>query len=231
MKIFDRSGVRTLLAAVLILVGVCAAVPTHAAGSRDVLWSILNSCINPDVPDYCSSCRAPRVEAPCAAGKSCQETSEVWAETEAFVALRDRKMCGCPDEFVHGIVLPRARVTGVEDPQRPDGIWSFAWAVACSKIGTDSSIALAVNPAGRRDQDQLHVHIIRLQKDARLRFRAEQVSQVANLDEVWGAASRTAAAAKLADYGILVARHPKGGFTVLVDQVSPEKTYGIARCR
>jgi len=231
MKIFDRSGVGALFFAVLILLGVCAGTPVHAAGSRDVLWNILNSCVNPDIPDYRATCRAPRVDTPSAAGKSCRETTEVWAETEAYVALRDRKMCDCTDDFVHGIVLPRSRVTGVEDPRRPDGIWGFAWAVACSKIGDDSTIALAVNPAGMRDQDQLHVHIVRLQKDARLRFRAEQVRQVTSLDEVWGAASGVASAAGLADYGILIARNPGGSFTVLVDKVSPEKSYGVARCR
>jgi len=231
MKLFDRSGVRPLLVAVLILVGACDAVPARASGSRDVLWNILNSCVNPDTSNDSSACRSPRVDTPGAAGKSCRETTEVWAESKAYVALRDRKMCDCPDDFVHGIVLPRSRVTGVEDPRRPDGIWSFAWAVACSKIGTDSSIALAVNPAGMRDQDQLHVHIVRLQKDARLRFRAEQVRQVTNLDEVWGAASGVAATAGIADYGILVTRNPGGGFTVLVDKGSIEKSYGTARCR
>jgi CDP-diacylglycerol pyrophosphatase len=231
MKLFDRSGIRPLLVAALILVGVCAAVPVHAAGSRDVLWNILNSCIDPGTPEGSTTCRAPRIDTPAATGKSCRETTEVWAETEAYVALRDRKMCDCPDDFVHGIVLPRSRVTGVEDPRRPDGIWSFAWAVACSKIGIDSTIALAVNPAGMRDQDQLHVHIVRLQKDARLRFRAEQVRQVTSLDEVWGAASGIAAATGLADYGILVTRNLGGGFTVLVDKASAEKSYGTARCR
>jgi CDP-diacylglycerol pyrophosphatase len=230
MKLFDRSGVRTLVA-VLTLAGVCAAVPARAAGSRDVLWNILNSCVNPDTPDYSSTCGAPRVDTPAATGKSCRETTEVWAETKEYVALRDRKMCDCPDDFVHGIVLPRSRVTGVEDPRRPDGIWSFAWAVACSKIGTDSTIALAVNPAGKRDQDQLHVHIVRLQKDARQRFRTEQVRQVTSLDEVWRTASGVASAAGIADYGILVARNPGGGFTVLVDKGSIEKSYGTARCR
>ena len=128
-------------------------------------------------------------------------------------------------------LTPGARVTGVEDPRRPDGIWSFAWAVACDRMGDDPSAALVVNPAGMRDQDQLHVHIVRLQKDARRRFNAAQVACVQNLDEVWGAASRTALAAGLADYGVLVTRRPEGGFTVLVDEVSPERSYAIPRCR
>ena len=231
MKLLDRRGTRKLLLAVLILLGLSSAGPAGAAGSRDALWNIISGCLDPGVANYCTTCRAPRVETACAAGKGCRDTIEVWAESDAFVALRDRKMCDCPEGFVHGLVLPRLRVTGVEDPRRPDGIWSFAWSVACDRIGDEFGAALVVNPAGMRDQDQLHVHIVRLQKDSRQRFGAARVTSVQNLDEVWGAAGRCAAAAGLADYGVLVARRPEGGFTVLVDKVSPEKSYAIARCR
>ena len=231
MKLFDRSGTRSLLLAVVVLLGVVLAGTADAAGSRDILWNIIGNCLNPGVADYCTTCRSPRSDSLCGAGKRCQDTTEVWAESDAFVALRDRKMCDCPAEgFVHGLVLPLARVTGVEDPRRPDGIWSFAWGVACDRVGDDSSTALVVNPAGMRDQDQLHVHIIRLQKDARKGFAAGQVTCVQKLAEVWSAASRVAAVAGFADYGVLVARRPEGGFTVLVDPISPEKKYGIALC-
>ena len=228
---FARCGARPLFLAAMILLGASVAVPADAAGSRDVLWNILGNCLNPSIPDYSKVCPAPRTETPGAAGKKCQDTTEVWAENDSFVALRDRKMCGCPEEFLHGLVLPRARVTGVEDPSRPDGIWSFAWAVACGKVGAESDTALAVNPAGMRDQDQLHVHLVRLKKDARKRFGAARTTCVPKLDEVWGAASRVAAAAGMADYGVLVARNPEGGFIVVVDTGSIEKSYGIARCR
>ncbi|HEY5514336.1 MAG TPA: CDP-diacylglycerol diphosphatase [Geomonas sp.] len=231
MKIFTRSGTRSLLLAVLILVSLVVPAQAHAAGSRDVLWNILNTCLDPAGADYCANCRSPLVGTPCAAGKKCQETTEVWGETADYVAVRDRKMCGCPEDFVHGLALPRARVTGVEDPRRPDGIWSFAWAVARGRIHDESAMALAVNPQGMRAQDQLHVHIVRLRKDARERFTTDRVTRVQKLDEVWGAASRTAAAAGLADYGVLVASHPEGGFLVLVDWVSPEKVYSFERCR
>jgi CDP-diacylglycerol pyrophosphatase len=231
MKFSHRSAGRALLLAALFLLSLSVTALAEAAGSPDVLWNILNTCIDTSSPDYCTVCRAPRTDTPCGAGKGCRDTTEVWAESGAFVALRDRKMCDCPEEFVHGLALPRAKVTGVEDPSRPDGIWSFAWILACSRMADESSAALAVNPAGMRDQDQLHVHILRLQKDARQRFPAGQVTSVQKLDEVWGAASRVAAAAGLADYGVLVARHPKGGFLVLVDKVSMEKSYGVARCR
>ncbi|GFO61866.1 hypothetical protein GMST_41910 [Geomonas silvestris] len=209
-----------------------AALPASAlAGNRDVLWTILNTCLDPTVADYCSSCRAPLDVAPCAASRGCRDTTQVWVETQEFVALRDRKMCDCTEEFVHGLVLPRTKVTGVEDPKRPEGIWKFAWAIAQSRIPEDAERALAVNPTGKRDQDQLHVHVVRLQKDARRRFAKAPNCQVADLHEVWGTACRLAQAAGYADYGVLVVSDTKGGYLVVVDRASTEKTYTLPRCR
>ena len=226
----QHRGIRSLVFAVLIILASVAA-PAHAAGSRDVLWEIVSNCLNPGVADYCANCRSPLPGTSCAAEIACKNTTELWAETEAYVALRDRKMCGCPDDFVHGLVVPRARVTGVEDPLRPDGIWGFAWATALKRIGDETAAALAVNPQGTRAQDQLHVHILRLRPDARPRFARARTARVQKLDEVWRAAGRIAAAAGLADYGILVASDPPSGFIVLVDSISPEKSYGLERCR
>jgi CDP-diacylglycerol pyrophosphatase len=140
-------------------------------------------------------------------------------------------MCGCPEDFVHGLVVPRTRVTGVEDPRRPDGIWDFAWAAALKKICNPQTAALAVNPVAKRAQDQLHVHIVRLEPDARQRLLKAHATRVDKLGEVWSAAGKVAAAAGLADYGVLVAAHPEGGFIVAVDSVSPEKSYGVERCQ
>ena len=52
-----------------------------------------------------------------------------------------------------------------------------------------------------------------------------------NLDEVWSAAAKKANAAKLQDYGVLVASHRDGGFLVLVDERSPEKLYTLWECK
>jgi CDP-diacylglycerol pyrophosphatase len=207
------------------------AASADAAGNRDVLWEIVGNCLQPGAADYCAKCRWPQVGTDCAAGKSCQQTTEVWAQNEAFVVLRDRKMCGCPEDFVHGLVVPRTRVTGVEDPRRPDGIWDFAWAAALKKICNPQTAALAVNPASKRAQDQLHVHIVRLEPDARQRLLKAHATRVDKLGEVWSAAGKVAAATGLADYGILVAAHPEGGFIVAVDSASPEKSYGVERCQ
>lgn len=230
MKLGRRST-RSLVFAVLMMLAVSVAASADAAGSRDVLWEVVSNCLNPGVADYCANCRSPLVGTSCAAELACKGTTEVWAETDAYVAFRDRKMCGCPQDFLHGLVVPRARVTGLEDPLRPDGIWGFAWATALKKIGDESVAALAVNPPGKRAQDQLHVHILRLRPDARQRFAKTRMARVQKLDEVWRSAGKMAGVAGLADYGILVTSDPAGGFIVVVDSVSPEKSYGLERCR
>lgn len=231
MKLIPLGSLRLTLVTLWFLLLVAVPSSALASANRDILWTILNTCLDPSAADYCQSCLAPEVETPCAAGKKCQDTTDVWVESPQYVALRDRKMCDCPEEFVHGLVLPRAKVTGVEDPKRPNGIWKFAWAVASSRIPEDALRALAVNPARMRDQDQLHVHVVRLQKDARQRFGKVPSCRIADLDEVWATACRLAAAAGFADYGVLVTTHPEGGFLVVVDRKSVEKSYTIPRCR
>jgi len=132
---------------------------------------------------------------------------------------------------VHGLAIPRARVTGTEDPNRPDGIWSFAWAAARKMISDEAAIALVVNPARLRSQDQLHVHILRLKKDARQHLAELPVSRLQDLDGVWRTARQGAAEANLDDYGVLVAGHPDGGFMVRVEKDSPEWIYTVEKCQ
>lgn len=214
-----------LAAAVLILTaGVC-----HAA-SRDALLEVVTTCIDPRTPGYCDTCMFPRLESPCALDRDCGKTTEIWGETGEFVVLRDRKMCGCETVFVHGLAVPRTRVEGVEDPRRPDGIWGFAWDVAKKRIPEENDIALAVNPPGKRSQDQLHIHIVRLRGDARKDFDAARSAHIEALDEVWKAAGLKAREVNLKEYGIIVVRNNAGGFMVMVDKNNTEKKYTIWNC-
>ncbi|WP_168206059.1 CDP-diacylglycerol diphosphatase [Geobacter sp. FeAm09] len=223
--------IRALCAALLLCVWVSIPVPAGAAGDRTVLWNIVANCLDASGADYCTSCRWPRVESACSPGDACKGTTEVWAESADFVVLRDSKMCGCPEGFVHGLAIPRARITGVEDPRRPDGIWAFAWEAARRRMGDDPAIALAVNPQGQRGQDQLHVHLLRLHGDAGKLIAQRTTTRVQSLDQVWKVAAQRAAVEGLTDYGVLVAPHREGGFMVLVARESPEKLYTDARCR
>src|SRR6185369_14498022 len=100
--------------------------------------------------------------------------------------------CGCPPEFAHGLALPRAPVTGVEDPKRPAGLWAFAWKTARTKIADEGAILLAVNGPTRRTQDQLHVHMLRLSEGGRRKLLDERPERVVDLAQVWAAAERHA---------------------------------------
>lgn len=206
-----------------------------AAGSRDILLEIVSNCVAPpdaaqSNADYCSRCPWPRKDAGCGPAPACRKSTEVWTLGENYVALRDIKMCGCPTGFVHGLALPRNPVRGVEDPSRPDGIWQFAWTATGGRIDA-GSLALVVNPARRRSQDQLHVHILRLKEDARPRLAGILAGRADKLDEVWQIAARDAASRGLDDYGVLVARDADGRFAVAVTPDSPEAAFTESVCR
>jgi CDP-diacylglycerol pyrophosphatase len=231
LKSFTARGIQTLTLAVALTIALSTSASAAAApAKRDILWDIVSNCLDTSATDYCNKCRWPRPETSCAATLVCKQTTQVWAETEEYVVLRDRKMCGCPDGFVHGLAIPRSRVTGVEDQRHPEGIWPFAWDIALHRIQDPREAALAVNPAGLRAQDQLHVHIVRLKKGARQNFCSNYMTRVPSLDHVWAVASKLAASTWLYDYGILVTSHPEGGFIVLVDRKSPEKEYVQEGC-
>ncbi|MGD0883939.1 MAG: CDP-diacylglycerol diphosphatase [Thermodesulfovibrionales bacterium] len=169
-------------------------------------------------------CRVPQVDSKCA----CLSTTEVWKKSDDFVVIRDHKMCGCPDGFVHGLALPLKQVTGVEDKNRPTGIWSFAWDVAKTRA-KESDIALVVNEKACRSQDQLHVHIVKLNSDGHKSFRGKNSATVENLDQVWNKADELAQNAHLEHYGVLVKRD-EVGFVVLVEDNCLEKIYTEYAC-
>ncbi len=230
MRLISRSARRTVLGVVLAAF-LSLAVSACAAPSRGGLWETISTCLDPGIADYCGRCPTPLADTPCGKARGCGETTEVWGETREYVAIRDNKMCGCPADYVHGLAIPRTRVTGVEDPGRPDGIWAFAWEVGRKRIGDEIVMALAVNPKRRRSQDQLHVHIVQLLPDARARLAKLPVAHIETLAEVWRVAARSAEAAGLADYGVLVVRAAEGGFLVRVEEGNTEKIFTRSRCR
>jgi CDP-diacylglycerol pyrophosphatase len=177
--------------------------------------------------DYCTTCVSPREEAGC--NHPCRNSTQVWAESRDFVVIRDRKMCSCPDEFVHGLALPRGQVTGVEDPARPEGIWAYAWKAAAQRM-PENEIALAVNPKGKRSQDQLHVHLVRVRRES-LPSDPRKTARIDALNSVWQAAAGKASELAWQDYGILVVKGMNSGYLVVVDDGSPEYTFTRAECR
>ena len=225
-RVVEESAMRRLVIALaLAVLAGCA-----SADAPDALHRVVELCLDTDNPRYCSRCRAPQAGY-CQLEYPCSRTTQVWALTQEYVAIRDMKMCGCPSGFVHGLALPRFTVTGVEDPRRPDGIWRFAWNVARERIPQEDEIALAVNPPAFRTEDQLHVHLVRLLAGARGRVDALRPLRVERLEDVWAAATEHAASHGIASYGVIVLSATDGGWLVGTVSDSPEGDFTRARCR
>ena len=220
---------RTLLLALVWALAWCGAPSAYALAHSDILLDIVTYCVDLAPGNYCNVCRVPRNDAACAPALECRKNTEVWALSAPYVAIRDIKMCGCPAEFVHGLALPLNPVRGVEDPARPDGIWQFAWDAAVLRIDP-ADIALVVNPQNHRSQNQLHVHLLRLEPAARESLAQHTVGTVRQLQDVWRVAARGAADKAMPDYGVLVTRADKDTFRVVVTAESPEGLFTRWRC-
>jgi CDP-diacylglycerol pyrophosphatase len=196
----------------------------------------LSTCFDRDAIGVCA---CPAFACSCCGDRATPDADVVWGRTRTFIAIRDLQMCGCPPGFVHGLALPRARVTGIEDPHRPAGIWPFAWEVARARIPDERQIGLAINPEVARSQNQMHVHILRLRPGTRAWLDASDgaapsgvtVLPLATLDAVFATAEARVGAARMAYTGILVARERAGAWrAVLTDRSSPEP-FTVSRCQ
>jgi CDP-diacylglycerol pyrophosphatase len=230
------------LAALAVLLAASLAAPacTMRAGhdtveDPDALWKLVDDCIDRTSAGYCS---CPELARSCCGDPETPDADVVWAVAPDFVAIRDLEMCGCPAGFVAGLALPRTRVTGIEDPRRPDGIWPFAWRVARSRIGEERDIGLVVNPVDARTQDELHVHLLRLQPSVRAVLDAEPPSPpagtlalpLATLDGVFTAVAAHVGPERMGEHGILVARLA-GGFVALITERRSPQDMTIDECR
>ena len=195
----------------------------------DILLHIASQCVDPSIDNYCSQCMLPRRDANCGDISECKKTNEVWSLNTEYVAIRDIKMCGCPIDFIHGLAMPREVVTGVEDSNRQESIWQFAWDVAMQRI-EPQSIALAVNPKSQRTQNQLHIHLVRLDKNARTHLSQYLPVQVNNLESIWATAANEARAKGLNEYGVLVTQSSTGVFLVVVTPNSTEAEFTVWKC-
>ena len=225
----NRTWIRfSTLAFTLVFAISVQAVPSNVARG-DILLHIVTQCVDPAVINYCANCMLPRVDSSCKASVECKKTNEVWALNSRYVAIRDIKMCGCPTGFVHGLAIPRKVITGVEDTNREGDLWQFAWDIGLERIEPES-LALVVNPKSERSQNQLHIHMLRLDKSARTRLTSYSHTYIQNLDQVWNSAQEIADTQGLNDYGILVARDFANGYIVVVTSHSPEAAFTIWAC-
>ena len=202
----------------------------HAIERSDILWHITQQCVDIKASGYCSNCLIPQSGAACqSAPLSCEKSLEVWAQNDAFFVMRDIKMCGCPSSFVHGLAIPKSKVTGVEDVNRPNDIWSFAWQAALARIPRDE-VALVVNPRLHRSQNQLHVHIVRLNPATAESLSQRVVAHTNSIERVWALALQAAKEKNWDDYGVLVKSDGAMGFQIVISQESPEYVFTHAKC-
>jgi CDP-diacylglycerol pyrophosphatase len=125
--------------------------------------------------------------------------------------------------------MPKTEVTGIEDIRRQEEIWQFAWDTS-KKIIEPELIALAVNPKSRRSQNQLHVHLVRIDSKVKNKFNTYTYAYEKNLEHVWEIAANLAAKNALIDYGILVTQATSNQFIVLITPNSPEGEFTIWNC-
>jgi CDP-diacylglycerol pyrophosphatase len=141
------------LAAVVV---VAAPGQAGAHSDREALWHIVHEqCI----PDQLSN----GDPAPCA------EVDLSAGEDRGYAVLKDS---GGPDQF---LLIPTARVTGIEDPAlRAPGAPNYFDEAWHARVYTENSaggtlprdwISLAINSVDARTQDQLHIHIDCLRAD------------------------------------------------------------------
>jgi len=213
---------------VLSLLGLYSA-DSKAIDRSDTLLHIVQQCLQKDKPGYCEQCLVPERHTVCTGKTSCRATTELWTENAEFVAIRDIKMCGCPADFVHGLVLPKQVVTGIEDDRRPDSIWQFAWDVAAQRLPAEE-IALAVNSKSRRSQNQLHIHLVRQKPGIEPLLASSVAGHVQRLADVWRWADQQALSRNMSEYGLLVMSASRGGYRVVMTSESPEYLFTQAVC-
>lgn len=159
-----RGAIRGVIAA---LVACAALARPAAAADPDALWKIVHGQCVPDEQRH-------RHPAPCA------QVDIAAGVARGYVVLKD--IAGAT-QF---LVIPTARVTGIESPAllapRAPNYWAAAWkarryvvARADRPLPRDA-IALAVNSQNGRSQSQLHIHVDCVRPEVRdylLRHAAE----------------------------------------------------------
>jgi CDP-diacylglycerol pyrophosphatase len=148
------SQFRFLLLANLLFL--CFSTPQAHAGDPDALWKIINGQCVPHQ-------RESGDPTPCAQLDPRPEAS--------FAVLKDRV------GIAQFLLIPTKRLTGVESPElledNAPNYWASAWQVKTSvedrlhRHLTRDQVALAINSAFGRSQNQLHIHIDCIRPDIR----------------------------------------------------------------
>jgi len=232
-----RALTAPLVAIALVLADFVATAPAGTQHSRDRLWTLIQSCLVPGGNHNTDTCQAPRADGIGNLDPRCMTTTQVWAQSQQYVAIRDERMCNCPAGFVHGLAIPFARISGIEADNLPEGIWKFAWDAARGQIADAAAIALVVSPPLQRTQDQLHIHLVRRRAGACATFPADALVSTTSLNHIWRIVQRRAKRGHFTNYSVLVTKCAKDRFTVVVEEVpkgsrkTPEGQYTEHDCR
>jgi CDP-diacylglycerol pyrophosphatase len=163
-RAFRRRGGFARVALILA----CLAGGPARAHDADALWEIVHGQCVPDM-------QARRSPAPCALVSLDQGAAR------GYAALKDL------DGIAQYLLIPTARITGIEDPQLlapgAPNYFDAAWrardlvqARLPRRLPRDG-FSLAVNSVSGRTQDQLHIHVdcVRAEVRATLRDNAQQI--------------------------------------------------------
>jgi len=170
-RFFRRVGAIHHLAVLFLALAVasCATprlrLPIHPNG--EALWRIIHEQCVPDQHDH-------NQPAPCAV------VSIAEGEDNGFVVLKDRNG---PAQY---LLMPTAKITGIEDPalleSTATNYFARAWEMRNlveARLGRplgELQIAIAVNSAFGRSQDQLHLHIDCLDRDVGVALRQANIA-------------------------------------------------------
>jgi CDP-diacylglycerol pyrophosphatase len=154
-------GVRRLLLAVAALFALSAAA---RAADPDALWHIVH--------ERCAPGAAARGNpAPCAL------VAYPLGEASGYAVLKDR------DGDSQFLLIPTAKITGIEDPailaSDATDYWAAAWSArrfTLARLGRAlprDALSLAINSPSGRSQNQLHIHVDCVRADVRAALHAQ----------------------------------------------------------
>ena len=134
----------TIVVCGVVLAG-CAALAQVSERNRDALWFVVNACVTDQ--------RRFGIPSPC-----------IKVDLASGYAILKH-----PTDPTHFLLVPTARIIGIEDPAllSPDkpNYWSEAWRARqyveerAGRVLEREDLSLAVNSIQGRSQDQLHIHI------------------------------------------------------------------------
>jgi hypothetical protein len=189
------------------------------------LYLIARRCIDTSAPNYCTSCPWPRVGYCPSASTACADTTEVWTGTKIYVVIREKSMCTCP-MVTNGVVFPTGAIADVEDPDRPQSIWKFAWDTSSTLLPPEQ-VALVADPAMIHNESQLHIHILPLDPAKSAALEATPFVVLTDLLQVWGKTDQVAVAKLLTIHGILVHAAGEGQWHAHVENAAMTEAYTL----